>query len=222
MKLSKRGVADEQEVPPAAIDEVAPGKLAAEEVVTADDTVVGILGLGAPYHEWRTGCRKVVEHLLAMALAEDDEPVGATRVEHLSERGRVVVVRRAQQQVLVAVAERFRNAGKQVEDEWVGDVVFAVRTEVERDGNRVGALVPELLRIAIDRVAVFISHGKHVVARFLVDQRAVGKGPRHGRFRHVREPRDVGHRDRRFPCFAHLHSRMRCQIYPDCNAFQNY
>jgi hypothetical protein len=127
-----------------------------EEVIAADNAVLGIVSARAPHDKRRAGTRKIVQHVLAVALPEHDEAIGTPRPEDVLERIRVVVFRRAEQQVLVSIAKGLGHAGEQLEHERVGDVALLVGTEIERHGDRVGALAAELLGVAVDRVALLV------------------------------------------------------------------
>ncbi len=135
-----------------------------------------------------------------MALAEHDEPVSSSRPEDLPERSGIVVGRRTEQQILIPVAQGLGNAGKQIKHERVGNMTLLMRAEVKRDSNRVGPLTPQFLGVAVDRVALLMSDGKHSGPGRLPDERAVVQRPRNGGFRYVRKARYIVHCDGAFFC----------------------
>jgi hypothetical protein len=61
-----------------------------------------------------------------MSLAKDDKSVGTARQQHLAKGIGIVMIRRAQQQILIQVAERFGDTRKQLKYEWIGYVILLV------------------------------------------------------------------------------------------------
>jgi hypothetical protein len=77
-------------------------------------------------------------------------------------------------------------------------MILAMRVKIERYSDGVGFLVPQLLCIAIYRIAVLVRDREHAISSVFVDQRAIAQRSRNRRFGHIGQPRDIGHSNRAF------------------------
>ena len=101
------------------------GKLAAEEVIRADEWVLALVAESVDEHKWALLTAEVANARILQETARDDDPVDAARLEALQVRS-------------LAVRQAIGIAEEDVEAAWSGDVLDPAEQRREEGVGHVG------------------------------------------------------------------------------------